>query len=149
MKDYELIWKLYDLPSEECAPFLNGLVEGFTRAGHPSRGIEYRARLEEAVSGDQFRTAVGFGARHAARTVTNEQTEEVIRSSAELSSGVSLGWKAGYIRGFAAQRLADIAAREPVTEAIRGQLQMEAAATYHAPASGRHAVTARTRSRPG
>ena len=107
-------------------------MEGFTRAGHPSRGIEYRARLEEAVSGDQFRTAVGLGARHAARTVTNEQTEEVIRSSAELSPGVSLGWKAGYIRGFAAQRLADIAARGAVTEAIRGQLQMEAAATYHA-----------------
>lgn len=132
LKDYELVWELYDLGSEMRAPFLDGFVEGFTQAGHPSRGIEYRARLEEAISGDQFRTAVGLGARHAARTVTNEQTEGVIRNSVDLSSGVSLGWKAGYIRGFASQRLADIAARDAVNEAIRRQLQIEAAATYHA-----------------
>lgn len=132
IKDYELVWKLYDLNLDERAPFLDGFVEGFTKAGYPSKGIEYRARLEDAVSGDQFRAAVGLGSRHAARVVTNEQTEGVIRSSLVVSPGISLGWKAGYIRGFSAQRLADVAARETVNETTRRQLHVEAAAAYHA-----------------
>ncbi|MGE5295735.1 MAG: hypothetical protein ACM3VT_12980 [Solirubrobacterales bacterium] len=132
VKDYEMVWQLYDLKSDERTPFMDGFVDEFTRAGASSMGIACRVRMDEAVSGDQFRLGVDWGTKHAAKAATHEQIEESIRNSISLSPGASLGWKAGYIRGFAAQNLADLAARDVVTEARRKQLQTEAAAAYHA-----------------
>jgi len=132
LMDYELVWKLYDLDPNDRPPFLHGFVEAFTQAGDPAKGVAYRALLEEAVSGPQFRTAAELGTRHAAQAVMNEQIQGVIRSSLGVSPGVALGWKAGYIRGFAAQRVVETATTASVNEAIIAQLRREAAAMYHA-----------------
>jgi hypothetical protein len=112
--------------------FLDGFVDEFTRAGFPTRGIEGRALLEEAISGTQFQTASDLGSRHAARSVTNEQVQGVIRSSLGVSKGVALGWKAGYVRGFAAWRLADTARTGTVNEATIHRFHREAATSYQA-----------------
>jgi hypothetical protein len=132
LADYELIWKLYDLDPDDRPPFLHGFVEAFTPAGDPTKGAMYRGLLKEAISGPQFRTAMELGTRHAAQAVTNEQIQGIIRSSLGVSPGVALGWKAGYIRGFAAQRVVQTAATASVNEATIAQLRKEAAATYHA-----------------
>lgn len=132
LTDYELVWKLHDLDPNDRPPFLHGFVEAFTQAGDPARGVAYRGLLEEAVSGPQFRTATELGTKHAARAVANEQVQGVIRSSLGVSPGVALGWKAGYIKGFAAQRVVETAAVASVNEATIAQLRREAAAMYHA-----------------
>jgi hypothetical protein len=130
--DYELVWQLYDLDPELRPVFLDGFVEEFTRAGFPTLGIEYRSLLEEAISGTQFQTACDLGSRHASRSVTNEQVQGVIRSSLGVSRGVALGWKAGYVRGFAAWRLAEMARTGTVNEEMMHRFHREAATTYQA-----------------
>jgi hypothetical protein len=132
LMDYELVWELYDLDAKVRPTFLDGFVEEFTRAGSPTRGMEYRGLLEEAISGTQFQTALELGTKHAARSVTNEQVQGVIRSSLGVSKGVALGWKAGYIRGFAAWRLAEAARTGTVNEAAIQRFHLEAATTYQA-----------------
>jgi hypothetical protein len=132
LMDYELVWKLYDMDPKQRPAFLDGFVDEFTRAGFPSRGIEGRALLEEAISGTQFQTASDLGSRHAARSVTNEQVQGVIRSSLGVSKGVALGWKAGYVRGFAAWRLAEAARTDTINEAAIHRFHREAATSYQA-----------------
>jgi hypothetical protein len=132
LTDYELVWQLYDLDPKLRPVFLEGFVEEFTTAGFPTPGIEYRSLLEEAISGTQFQTACDLGSRHAARSVTNEQVQGVIRSSLGVSRGVALGWKAGYVRGFAAWRLAEVARSGTVNEAMMHRFHREAATTYQA-----------------
>jgi hypothetical protein len=132
LMDYDLVWKLYDMDPKLRPVFLDGFVEEFTRAGFPTRGIEYRALLEEAISGTQFQTALDLGSRHAARSVTNEQVQGVIRSSLGVSKGVALGWKAGYVRGFASWRLADVARTGAVNEETIHRFHREAGTSYQA-----------------
>jgi hypothetical protein len=132
LMDYELVWQFYDLDPGLRPAFLDGFVEEFTKAGFPTRGIAYRSLLEEAISGTQFQTASDLGSRHAARSVTNEQVQGVIRSSLGVSKGVALGWKAGYVRGFAAWRLADAARTGTVNEEMIHRFHREAATTYQA-----------------
>ncbi len=132
LMDYELVWRLYDLDPNERGPFLDGFVEAFAEAGNPTKGMEYRVLLNEAISGNQFRMAVDLGSKHAAKAVTNEQIQGVVRSSLGVSEAVALGWKAGYIRGFAAQQLVERAVSASVNEQTIKHLHKEAAAMYHA-----------------
>jgi hypothetical protein len=132
LPDYELVWKLYDLQPQERPPFLDSFVEEFTRSGNPTRGIEYRQLLLEAIGGAQFQTASDLGSRHASKAVTNEQIQGVIRSSLGVSKGVALGWKAGYIRGFAAWCVAEAARKGAVNEDLIQRFHREGATTYHA-----------------
>lgn len=132
LMDYEIVWKLYEMDAKQRPVFLDGFVGEFARAGFPTRGIEGRLLLEEAIGGTQFQTASDLGSRHAARSVTNEQVQGVIRSSLGVSQGVALGWKAGYIRGFAAWRLADAARTGTVNEATIHRFHREAATSYQA-----------------
>jgi hypothetical protein len=132
LMDYEVVWKVYDLDPVERGPFLDGFVQAVAEALDPVNGTKYQGLLEEAVGGNQFRVAVDLGSRHAAKAVTNEQIQGVIRSSLGVSEAVSLGWKAGYIRGFAAQQVAERAATASVNEQAIQRLHVEAAAMYHA-----------------
>jgi hypothetical protein len=132
LMDYELVWKLYEMDAKQRPVFLDGFVEEFTGAGFPSLGVEYRGLLEEAIEGTQFQTASDLGSRHASWRVTNEQVQGVIRSSLGVSRGVALGWKAGYVRGFAAWRLADAARTGTVNEEMIHRFHREAATTYQA-----------------
>jgi len=132
LADYEVVWKVYDLDAGEWQPFLDGFAEGLAGAGKQTQAATYRAVLQEAITGNQFQTAKDLGSKHAREAVTNEQIQGIIHSSLGVSRGVALGWKAGYIRGFAAQRVAERAATAFVDEkTIRG-FHKEAAATYHA-----------------
>lgn len=130
--DYEVVWRAYDLDAGEWQPFLDGFAEGLAEAGKQTEAAAYRAVLKEAITGNQFQTAKDLGSKHARKAVTNEQIQGIIQSSLGVSRGVALGWKAGYIRGFAAQCVAERAATRSVDEeAIRG-FRQEATATYHA-----------------
>ena len=129
--DYQVVWRLYDLLADQREDFLEGYEAGFSGTGDPNSAATYRIILEEAVTGKQFDTAMDLGAKHAAKAVTNEQIQGIIHSSLGVSQGVALGWKGGYIRGFAAQRIADTAAADAVDELSIAQLHKEAAATYH------------------
>jgi len=131
LADYKVVWKVYDLDTGEWQTFLDGFAEVLAGAGKQTQAAAYRAVLEEAIIGNQFQTAKDLGSKHARKAVTNEQIQGVIHSSLGVSRGVALGWKAGYIRGFAAQRVAERAATAFVNEeTIRG-FQQEAAATYY------------------
>jgi hypothetical protein len=132
LADYELVWKLYDLKPWERPVFLDGFVKEFSQAGRPTIGVEYRRLLEEAISGTQFRTACELGSKHASRAVTNQQVQGVIRSSLGVPQGVSLGWKAGYIRGFAAWWVSELARTGTVNEKLIRRLHRESATTYYA-----------------
>ena len=132
LMDYEVVWRLYDLDPNERGPFLDGFVQAFTDAGNPTKGMEYRVLLIEATSGNQFRMAVDLGSKHAAKAVTNEQIQGVVRSSLGVSEAVALGWKAGYVRGFAAQQVVERAVTASVNEQTIRHLHKEAAAMYHA-----------------
>lgn len=129
--DYEVVWRLYDLLAGQREEFLDGFEAGYSDAGGADSAATYRTVLEEAVTGKQFDTAEGLGAKHAAKAVSNEQIQGIIHSSLGVSRGVALGWKGGYIRGFAAQRIADTAAADTVDELSIAQFHKEAAATYH------------------
>ena len=132
LMDYEVVWRLYDLDPNERGPFLDGFVQAFADAGSPTRGMQYRVLLTETISGNQFRMAVDLGAKHAAKAVTNEQIQGVVRSSLGVSEAVALGWKAGYVRGFAAQQVVERAVTASVNEQTIRHLHKEAAAMYHA-----------------
>lgn len=132
LADYEVVWKVHDLAAGQSQPFLDGFAEGLAAAGRQTQAAAYRAILEEAITGNQFQTAKDLGSKHARKAVTNEQIQGIIHSSLGVSRGVALGWKAGYIRGFAAQCVAERAATGSIDEqTIRG-FHQEAAATYHA-----------------
>jgi hypothetical protein len=132
LADYEVVWKVYDLDAGDWQPFLDGFAEGFAGAGRKAQSAAYRAVLEEAITGNHFQTAKDLGSKHARKAVTNEQIQGIIHSSLGVSRGVALGWKAGYIRGFAAQCVAERAANRSVDEETIQGFHKEAATTYHA-----------------
>jgi hypothetical protein len=130
--DYAVVWSLYEIRTNLRDDFLEGFAEGLTRAGGGDSAADLCEVLQDAMSGNQFETARDLGAKHAAHALTNEQIQGTIHSSLGVSRGVALGWKAGYIKGFAAQRTANIAAAGTVGEARIKQSHTEAAAMYHA-----------------
>jgi hypothetical protein len=132
LPDYAVVWDLYETRTNLREDFLEGFAEGLTRAGAGASAADLCEVLGDSMSGNQFGTARDLGAKHAAGALTNEQIQGTIHSSVGVSRGVALGWKAGYIKGFAAQRIADTAARSAVSETRIKQLHAEAAATYHA-----------------
>ncbi len=130
LTDYETVWKVYDLDAGDWQPFLDGFAEGLAGAGKQTQAAAYRAVLEEAITGNQFQAAKDLGSKHARKAVTNEQIQGVIHSSLGVSRGVALGWKAGYIRGFAAQRVAERAAIAFVNEKTIREFRQEAVTAY-------------------
>jgi hypothetical protein len=132
LPDCAVVWSLYETRTSLRDDFLEGFAEGMTRSGAGSSAEDFCNVLADSMSGNQFETARDLGAKHAAGALTNEQIQGTIHSSLGVSRGVALGWKAGYIKGFAAQRIADTAASGSVNEARMKQLQAEAAATYNA-----------------
>lgn len=132
LPDYAVVWSLYEIRTNLRDDFLEGFAEGLTKAGAVEAAERYPKVLQDSMSGNQFETAVELGKKHAAGAVTNEQIQGTIHSSLGVSKGVALGWKAGYIKGFAAQRVAATAAGASVNEARIEALHAEAGAMYHA-----------------
>ena len=132
LPDYVLVWNLYDIRTNLRGDFLEGFAEGLSQAGAGDAATAYCTVLHDALEGNQFQTAKDLGTKHAAKALTNEQIQGTIHSSLGVSKGVALGWKAGYIKGFAAQRVADTAASASVGEKRIEQLRAEALATYNA-----------------
>lgn len=132
LADYEVVWQVYDLDAGEWQLFLDGFAQGLAEAGKQTQAAAYRAILKEAITGNQFQTAKDLGSKHARKAVTNEQIQGIIHSSLGVSRGVALGWKAGYIRGFAAQCVVERAATGSVDEETIRKFRREATATYYA-----------------
>ncbi len=132
LPDYAVVWKLQEVRTDLRSEFLDGFVAALNQAGMASSAAAYRDVLRDAVTGKQFETAKDLGAKHAAGAVTNEQVQNTIQSSLGVSQAVALGWKAGYIKGFASQRIADTAAAGAISETRIKQLHAEAAETYNA-----------------
>lgn len=132
LPDYEVVWSLAEVRTDLRAEFLDGFQAGLAQGGTADAATAWRTILQDAMAGTQFETARELGGRHAAGAVTSEQVQGTLHSSLGVSRGVALGWKAGYIKGYAARRIADLAAAESVSEARIKDLHAEAAATYHA-----------------
>lgn len=130
--DYELVWAAYDHGADTRGQFLDGFAAALAATDRGAQAAGHRVVVDEAVSGNHFETARDLGTRHAGGLITNEQIQGVIHSSLGVSRGVSLGWKAGYIRGFGAQCVADEAATGSVDEEKIQACHQEAAATYDA-----------------
>jgi len=129
LPDYEVVWNLHDVRTDLRDDFLDGFASGLGQADNVAA---CRRILREALTGNQFDSASELGIKHAARAVTNEQIQGTLHSSLGVSRGVALGWKAGYIKGYASQRLADTAAAATVNESRIREFHAEAAASYHA-----------------
>lgn len=132
LPDYALVWSLSEIRTDLRADFLDGFQAGLTQSGAADAATAWRTVLQDAVSGSQFETARELGGRHAAGTISSEQIQGTIHSSLGVSRGVALGWKAGYIKGYAARRITDVAAAERISDKRIKELHAEAAATYHA-----------------
>ncbi|UCG59716.1 MAG: hypothetical protein JSU70_09395 [Phycisphaerales bacterium] len=132
VSDYELVLELHELDAGGREHFLRGFAAAFGEAGRDREGTRYRSVLEESVRGSQFTTGRETGSKHAQKSTTNAQVQGLIQNSLGVSSGVALGWKAGYIKGFAAQRVTETAAGGVVSEEAVQGLYREAAATYNA-----------------
>lgn len=132
LPDYAVVWSLSEIRTNLRGDFLDGFVEGLAGTSAAESAASCRKVLQDALSGNQFETAKDLGAKHAAKAATNEQVQGTIHSSLGVSRGVALGWKAGYIKGFASQRIADSAAAAAIKESRIGQMHIEAAAMYHA-----------------
>ncbi|UCD51208.1 MAG: hypothetical protein JSW27_00980 [Phycisphaerales bacterium] len=132
LPDYAVVWSLYETRSSLRDDFLEGFAEGLNKAGAGNSAADFCEILRDSMSGNQFETARDLGTKHAAAALTNEQIQGTIHSSLGVSRGVALGWKAGYIKGFAAQRIADTAASGTVGQSRMRYLRAEAATTYNA-----------------
>lgn len=90
LKDYQVVWALYDLDSSERSVFLYGLVGGLLQGNDRDRRAVHEVP-QGAVDGNPFRTTLELGSKHASGTAMNEQVQGAIRSSLSVSEAVSLG----------------------------------------------------------
>jgi len=131
--DYRLTIILHSIEISNREDFLNGFKAAFVEAGQEDDGIKYAKILEDAVTGNQFETALELGSKHANRQVTNSRIQNLIQDSVGISGSMALGWKAGYILGFKTQKVSSAKEKgETISKELEEEFYKEASATYNA-----------------
>lgn len=100
IKDYMLVIELYTLSGTEKDDFLQGFEAAYARFDEAKKGKEYAELLRESITGDPFKQGYEQGQKHVNNEVTDAQIQTLIGRSIGVSRPVTLGWKAGYIKGY-------------------------------------------------
>jgi hypothetical protein len=98
---YRIVIELRLLAESEREEFLNGFQRAYNEANDRQRGIEYSNILSQALEGGFYDEAFKQGKLYVSGEITDIRIQELISGSVGLSRGSGLGWKAGYIAGFA------------------------------------------------
>lgn len=127
IKDYMLVIELYTLSATEKAEFLQGFESAYAQFNEAEKGREYAQLLRESISGDSFKQGYEQGQKHVNNEVTDAQIQTLIGRSIGVSRPVTLGWKAGYIKGYTKIELLSKPPAEELHEVYReGQAMYDA-----------------------
>jgi len=98
---YRLVIALDPLSKHERNEFLRGFRMAYFDADEDLQGQKYTDILRQALESGYFAEAVVQGRQYVSGQTTDARVQELIGSSVGLTHGSDLGWKAGYIVGFA------------------------------------------------
>ena len=98
---YRLVIALNPLSEHERDGFLRGFERAYFDANDDAQGQLYTDILIQALDGGHFAAAVIQGKNYVNGQTTDARVQELIGGSVGLTRGSDLGWKAGYIAGFA------------------------------------------------
>jgi hypothetical protein len=98
---YKLVITLSTLSGQERIEFLQGFKKAYNDAYDGPVGQEYADILKRSLEGGYYEQAIEQGKKYVIGEITDARIQELISNSVGLSRGSDLGWKAGYIAGFA------------------------------------------------
>lgn len=98
---YRLVIALSPLSEYGRSEFLRGFRRAYFDADDSAKGQMYSDILVQSLSGGYFAEAFVQGKKYVNGESTDVRVQELISGSVGLSRGSDLGWKAGYIVGFA------------------------------------------------
>lgn len=101
LADFELVFLYQELDEGEYTCFADGFTQIYAESNEQQLASKYLDLISDSIKGDHFKTAFELGRRHALEDVTDSQVQSNIRGSVGLSGSITLGWKAGYIKGYA------------------------------------------------
>jgi hypothetical protein len=127
---YRIVIRMSLLSEHDKKEFLDGFQIAYKDANEDQKGKEYATILRQALQGGFYDEAIRQGRKYVSGEVTDVRVQELISGSVGLSRSSGLGWKAGYIVGFAqemAQQTAGFEERfyqqaETKYNALRGAL---------------------------
>jgi len=105
IKDYMFVIELYALSETDKENFLQGFEAVYAQAGEAEKGQDYAQVLRQSISGDSFQQGFEQGRKHVNNEVTDAQIQTLIGRSIGVSRPITLGWKAGYIKGYTKMEL--------------------------------------------
>jgi len=98
---YRIVIELHPLSERARAEFLEGFRRAYDSVNERQKGIEYSTILSQALESGFYDEAFKQGKLYVNGETTDARIQELISGSVGLSRGSGLGWKAGYIAGFA------------------------------------------------
>jgi hypothetical protein len=98
---YKIVIQLSLLSENGRNEFLEGFQTAYMDANETQKGKEYATILRQALQGGFYDEAVIQGRKYVSGAITDVRIQELISGSVGLSRSSGLGWKAGYIVGFA------------------------------------------------
>jgi hypothetical protein len=98
---YRLVIALSPLSENGRSEFLRGFRRAYFDANDSLKGQAYSNILVQSLRNGHFAEAVVQGKKYVNGESTDTRIQELISGSVGLSRGTDLGWKAGYIAGFA------------------------------------------------
>ncbi len=98
---YRIVIELRPLMERQRAAFLEGFRKAYDDENDGWKGREYSTILSQALEGGYYDEAVVQGRLYVNGKTTDARIQELISGSVGLSRSSGLGWKAGYIAGFA------------------------------------------------
>jgi hypothetical protein len=101
LPEYRLVIALGSLSDRGREEFLRGFRTAYFDANDGPRGQRYAEVLKQALEGGHYEEAIVQGRKYVSGETTDSRVQGLISGSVGLSRGSDLGWKAGYIAGFA------------------------------------------------
>lgn len=98
---YRLVIAMDSMSEHERKEFLRGFRMAYFDANDDSQGQLYSDILRQSLEGGFYAAAVKQGRHYVSGQTTDARVQELIGGSVGLTRGSDLGWKAGYISGFA------------------------------------------------
>lgn len=98
---YRVVIRLSLLSEHGRNEFLDGFETAYKDANENQKGKEYRTILSQALDGGFYEEAIIQGKKYVSGETTDARVQDLISGSVGLSRSSGLGWKAGYIVGFA------------------------------------------------
>lgn len=106
IKSYRLVISLHTLSEPDRAEYLRGFKKAYDDVNDSRLGQEYVNILTQSLTQGGYKQAVEIGRKYVKGQAADGRIQELISRSIGLSRASSLGWKAGFVEGFAKELLA-------------------------------------------